>query len=80
MSLDRSQIELLDDTMAKVLRRKTGAERLRIAFGMFSSARRMLLSFLRAEHPDWSEEQIIAEAARRLSHGAVSVTCPADVL
>ena len=71
MRVDRRQIEVLDDRMAEILRRKTGAERLAIAFGLFSSARRMVISMLRAEHPDWDEQQINAEAARRLSHGAV---------
>jgi len=65
------QIEVVDDAMAEVLRQKSGQERLRIAFGLFSSARRMLLSFLRAEHPDWDEKRINQEAARRLSHGAI---------
>lgn len=65
------QIEVVDDAMAEVLRRKTGEERLKIAFGLWSSARRMLLAYLRSEHPDWSEAQINCEAARRLSHGAV---------
>ena len=71
MTVDPRQIEILDDKMADVLRQKTGAERLAIAFGLFSSARRMLISMLRSEHPDWNEDQINAEAARRLSHGAV---------
>lgn len=71
MRLDRGQIEVVDDEMAAVLRGMTGAQRLRIAFGMYSSARRMLLSSLRAEHPDWSEETVNRETARRLSHGAV---------
>jgi len=71
MRLDPGQIEVLDDQMAEVLRSKTGAERLKIASDMFSSARRMLISALRAEHPEWNEPQIIREAARRLSHGAV---------
>ena len=65
------RIEVVDDVMADILRRKTGPERLRIAFGLFSSARRMLLCHLRTEHPDWDEAQINHEAARRLSHGAV---------
>lgn len=69
--IDPRQIEVMDDDMAAVLRTKTGSERLRIAFGMYSSARRMLLSHLSAEHPDWSEDEIRREAARRLSHGAV---------
>jgi len=63
-------LEVMDDEMAKVIRAKTGAERLRIASGMYSSARRMLMSHLRAEHPDWDEPRVIGEAARRLSHGA----------
>ena len=71
MRLDAEQIEVVDEEMAKVLRAKSGPERLRIAFGMYTSARRMLLNHLRAEHPDWEERQVIAEAARRMSHGAV---------
>ena len=57
--------------MVEVLQGKTGAERLQIASGMYASARRMLLSHLQAEHPDWTEERIALEAARRLSHGAI---------
>lgn len=63
-------IEVIDDEMARVLRAKTGAERLRIASGMYAAARRMLLSSLAAEHPDWDRRQVIEETARRLSHGA----------
>jgi hypothetical protein len=70
MRLDIRQIEVMDDEMAKVLRQKTGAERLRIASEMYASARRMLMSHLRAEHKNWDETRIIREAARRLSHGA----------
>jgi len=69
--IDPRQVEVVDDDMARVLRSKTGAERLKIAFGMFTSARRMLLSHLAASHPDWSQDEILREAARRLSHGAV---------
>jgi hypothetical protein len=71
MRIDPSRIEVVDDDMARILRGKTGAERLAMANAMFESARRMLLSHLAAEHPDWSEEQVTREAARRLSHGAV---------
>ncbi len=71
MRLDPGQIEVIDDDMAEVLRHKTGAERLAIASAMFASARRMLISHLRATHPEWNEEQVLREAARRLSHGAV---------
>lgn len=71
MRLDPGQIEVVDDEMAAIFRGKTGAERLEIASRMYSSARSMLLSILRADHPDWDEDQINREAARRLSHGAV---------
>lgn len=64
-------VELIDDEMARIYASKTGAERLAIASGMFASARRMLASHLRAEHPEWSDERIGREVARRLSHGAV---------
>ena len=63
--------DVLDDDMARVLRGMTGAERLKIANGMFNSARRMIASHLAAEHPDWDQERIEQETARRISHGAV---------
>jgi hypothetical protein len=34
----------------------------------------MLLSYLRSQHSDWDERQILDEAARRLSHGAMLIT------
>ncbi len=66
-----ARIEVIDEEMAATLRMKTGTERLAIASRMFGSARRMLISHLRARHPDWDQHQIEREAARRLSHGAV---------
>jgi len=63
-------IEVVDPDVAAVLRTKTEAERLRIAWGMWRSARDMLRNLLRSEHPDWSEDAIQQEAARRLAHGA----------
>ena len=62
-------VELLDEEMIQVLSAKTGAERLAIAAGMFRSARRMISSHLRQEHPDWDANRIQIEVSRRLSHG-----------
>lgn len=70
-SLMLIKIQRLDPEMAQMMRRKTGAERLQIADAMYRSARQMLLCYLRAEHPEWAEDAIVREAARRLSHGAV---------
>jgi hypothetical protein len=69
MGMTLKGFEVVDEEMARVLREKTGAERLEIAWRMFASARGMLESHLRSEHPDWSEQQIRAEAVRRLSLG-----------
>jgi hypothetical protein len=70
-SVEDLRIEVVDDDMARVLRSKTGAERLKIASDMFSSARKMIASHLASEHPDWTEEQVQRETSRRISHGAV---------
>ena len=66
-----NKIEVVDDQMTAVLRSKSPAERLAIAHGMWRSAQRLLDSALRGQHPDWTDEQIEREVARRLSHGAV---------
>jgi hypothetical protein len=63
-------IEVMDDDMAEVIRSKTGAERLRIASDLFTSARQMLVRYLRAQNPDWDEQRVQLEASRRMSHGA----------
>jgi hypothetical protein len=64
-------MEILDDAMADILRRKTPAERLAIANGMWKFARDMLRASLAREHPDWTEDELNRMVARRLSHGAV---------
>jgi len=69
--LDHEQIEVVDDEMAEVLRRKTPAERLAMAFSLWTSTRDMLMSHLKKAHPEWDEEMINKEVARRLSHGLV---------
>ena len=71
LRLDYGQIEVVDDTMAEVLRRKTHAERIRIGFNMWISTRNMLMSYLQKSHPEWDIERIKEEVARRLSHGAI---------
>lgn len=71
LPIDPSRIEVMDDEMARVLRSKTGAERLEIAFEMFESARKMLTTHLRREHPEWDTDRVQNEVARRLSHGNV---------
>jgi hypothetical protein len=61
----------MDPVMTPILRAMTPGQRLEIANGMWKSARDAIRCMLRAEHPDWSDEQVNRETARRLSHGAV---------
>ncbi len=65
------QPEVVDNAMAEVLRGMTERQRLEIGFGMWRSARDMIRRVLRHEHPDWTEEEIARETARRLLHGDV---------
>lgn len=63
-------VEAVDPEMVAILRAKTEAERLAIAWGMWRSARSMLANHLRSDHPDWTEKQINREIARRFAHGS----------
>ena len=64
-------IEVVDDQMAEIYRSKSPMERLAIAHGMWRSARRMIDNVVRDQHPDWTDDQIQRDVARRISHGAV---------
>ena len=69
--LDKGQIEIVDDAMAEVLRRKTPAERIQIGFNLWTSAHNMLMTHLKKTHPEWSDAKLGQEVAKRLSHGFV---------
>jgi len=71
LRLDSGQIEVVDDTMAEILRRKSPAERIRIAFNLWISTHAMLTTHLTKTHPDWDAKKVEVEVARRLSHGAI---------
>jgi len=68
--IDPRNIEVIDDRMVEVLRRKSGAERLQIASAMHASARKMLTHVLASQNPGWGAEQLAREVARRLLHGS----------
>lgn len=69
--LEPRRIEVVDDVMAEILRKKTPAERLQIGFSLWTSARKMLTAHLKSIHSDWDDKQISREVAKRLSHGIV---------
>ena len=71
MRLDRGQIEVVDSAQARVLRGKTPEERLQMAVDMWEFCRQVLTTYLEQSRPEWNEEAVRREVARRLSHGAV---------
>jgi hypothetical protein len=71
MAVEERNIEIIGDVIAKILREKTPQQRLAIAFNLWTSAKKQLINFLRAEHPDWSDSMIQKEVAKRLSHGVI---------
>jgi len=65
----RLPMEIVDRDMARFLAEKTEVQRLEIGWGMQRSAVRMMRRVIRAEHPDWTEEEVSREVAARVSHG-----------
>jgi hypothetical protein len=64
-------IEIVDDRVVEILRKKTPAERLAIADGLWTFASQAIGAIAAREHPEWSEEEVRREVARRMSHGAL---------
>src|SRR4051812_48463538 len=56
MQLDAGRIEVMDDEMAPVYRRKTPAERLAVAHGLWRYARVRLEAAVKWQHPDWDNQ------------------------
>jgi hypothetical protein len=61
---------IIDDQLATILARKTMTERIAMADGLWRSARKVVQAMLRREHPEWTEEEIRREVARRMSYEA----------
>lgn len=70
MTVRTPVVEILDPMIVEILRNKTPEERLKQAFNMWETACIMIRGAVRQQHPDWNDEQVLREAARRLSHGA----------
>ena len=67
----RPDPEVVSDAVAAILRKKTPAERLQLAFNMWDFARDSITLAVKREHPERDEKQVRREVARRMSHGAV---------
>lgn len=60
------QIEVVDDAIAAILRRKSSAERLNMAFAANRTARMLIASAIREQNPLWTDNAIAREVARRM--------------
>jgi hypothetical protein len=67
--LDAASIEVIDDSMAAILRAKTPAQRIAMVGAAHRTARHLIAAGVRVLHPDWTAEQVKAETARRLLDG-----------
>ncbi|MDB5300127.1 MAG: hypothetical protein JWO87_1790 [Phycisphaerales bacterium] len=68
--LDPGQIEVVDDAVAEILRRKTPAERVAMAFAANRTVRLVIEGQLRTRHPNWDQTLVMREVARRMTRGA----------
>ncbi len=69
-SARRPVVEIIDPMVVEILRRMTPTERLQQAFSMWETARIITQGGVAHQHPDWNEQQVLREVAKRLSHGA----------
>ena len=64
-TIDPRRIEILDEAVVEVLRGKTSAQRVAMALDAERTWRQMLEAYLRFRYPDWDDQQIAKEIARR---------------
>jgi hypothetical protein len=62
--------DLPDETMISIYKAKTPQQRLEIAFGLWSFARSLVKTGLETLHPDWPEQAIEEETAKRMLNAA----------
>ena len=66
--LDDGQIEVVDDLVAQILRTKTPDQRVAMIFHCGQRVRWAMEAGIRNFHPEWNDQQVAAEVARRLSN------------
>ena len=67
-SQDDSNMDVIQPEMVRILAAKSEAERLKIAWGMWRSAFRMVQRIVAMEPPDLSADEQQQIVARRMSH------------
>ncbi len=69
MRQEQPTIEVVDDRLADILRRKTPAEKIAMIAASHRTARMLAAAGIRYHHPDWPESKIQSEAVKRVSGG-----------
>jgi hypothetical protein len=64
--IDLKNVEVIDDALADILRQKSPAERIAMAADANETARIIAAAGIRHCHPEWSEQQVQREVARRM--------------
>ena len=68
-SMQNPRIEILDEAIVEVLRRKSPAERMEMALAANRLVRMRLEGHLCSLHPEWNAKRIQEEIARRVNRG-----------
>jgi hypothetical protein len=64
-----SKIEVVDDHLAEVLRKRSPSERMAMIAAANRTARLLAAAGVRYQHPEWSDAHVHAEVIRRVCGG-----------
>ena len=76
--LVRERFEVVDEDVAAILRTKSPAQRLRMVFDANQMVRKLIAGRVKTDHPDWTEDRIQREVARRMSGEAGRTAAKGD--
>ena len=66
-----SQIEVVDEATAEILRKNTPAERVAMTCDAHRTAKLLLTAQVQRRSPDWDESMVREEVHRRLMYGTI---------
>ncbi len=66
---NQRSVEIVDDSLAAVLRAKSPAEKIQMIGAANRTARILAAAGIRFLHPDWTEDQVHDELVRRVYGG-----------
>ena len=69
-TIDYRRIEMLEPEVVEMLRGKTAAERVEMVFDAEKTLRMMLEAHLKWRYPNWTDEEVRQEIARRWLRGS----------